>query len=126
MQLKIAYIKGNWLKPTEGEVEFDWTLKRAALWQCLRHGCVWHKDSCAVGMPSVVEKYFYAKIFWMSLPNKLESQSVCVCVFPSCMPQTSACVKSQWVERGMSRHLDKQTVQKSSGRQLDDNENSWE
>lgn len=42
---------------------------------------MWHKDSCAVGMPSVVEKYFYAKIFWMSLPNKLESQTVCVCVF---------------------------------------------
>lgn len=87
MQLKIAYIKGNWLKPTEGEVEFDWTLKRAALWQCLRHGCVWHKDSCAVGMPSVVEKYFYAKIFWMSLPNKLESQTVCVCV---CFPKLYA------------------------------------
>lgn len=54
---------------------------------------------------------------------------VCVC-FPK-LYATDFCMYKKSVGRAgankqMSRHLDKQTVQKSSGRQLDDNENSWE
>lgn len=96
-------------------------------WVCVAQGLV-QVLVCLVWWKNIFMLKYFGCHYRASSRVKL---CVCVC-FPKlyatdfCMCKKSVGRAGEGANKQMSRHLDKQTVQKSSGRQLDDNENSWE